>query len=536
MSRFRKITSNVLKVREKPKLDLGGVKLKLKKQGIYLKIEDLDHETFMKLKKTFTIKIPSGIPALPPQKKTLYQYARKRKYLSLPRFGVFDKCKNYKLVNQIDDNKTHKFKWKGELKPNQKIVFNHIMKNFYNEEMMDTGKAGLILKLGAGLGKSFVALALFIALGKKCMLVTHSTNMVFQWAEVIEKFAPKIKIGYWYGKKKTDGDIILSIINTVSGDKFKLDKTDYEKAEFFEMFDFIICDECQLMLSPSGEKMYRRFQSPYMLGLSATPDENAQGKDCIAWWNLGPVLDAEEIPGYQKSEVKFTGAVKMIKYNGPHQFTQTIINEKMGVTAVPQMITQLMADPYRIHAIAKEAKRLWKQGLKIFIFADRRQYLIDIKQHMEKIGVVGHVGVSDDAMKKHTTKRLVGGSTAEDMKIAEKHSDVILTTYQYMSVGKSIPKMNAIILASPRKNYNEQTIKRIFRLGSDASIERQIIDIVDWKTPMKNQWYSRKKYFNSQDYPITQVVVNWGDLVEEVGELPSVEEVSLSEEASAMFA
>ncbi len=568
MSRYRKITSKTLNVRKKAtrvrQVDLEGAKLRLKRQGIYLKLADITDEAFTKLKKVFTIKIPSGIPSLPPKSKTLYSYAFKRKYLLLPRFGVFDKCCNYDLVNQIDENVTKKWKWKGSLKGNQTIIFNYIMKNIFNESQMDLGKAGCILKLGAGLGKSFIALALMIALGKKCLLVTHSTNMVFQWAELIEKWAPGITVGYCYGKKKKDGDVVLAIINTMAGDKFKLGKTDYTKTEFFEMFDFVICDECQLMLSPSGEKMYRRIQSPYMIGLSATPAENTQGKDCIAWWNLGPVLDAEEIDGYKKSEVKFTGRVTMVKYLGPHEFTKLIVNEKMGVTAVPQMITQLMEDPYRIHIIAKHARRLQGEGYMTFIFADRRQYLLDIKEHMIKIGVKcsmleqkvkdevkNKTGVDSrlidqflrPASKPHVLKRLVGGSTREDMTIAEALSEVILTTYQYMSVGKSIPKMNAIILASPRKNYNEQTIKRIFRLGSDTSIERQIIDVVDWKTHMKNQWYSRKKYFLSQEYPIDINKVEWHSEVVEVnkikkkGEIPeaSAEEATLSEEATKIF-
>lgn len=502
----------------KKKIDVGGVDITLTPKGAHVKVSMLTNKKIHMIKKAFIIKIPSGVPSFPPTQKALYTNANKRTELVLPRFGIHEKLTNFKIINEISDTKINSFRWRGKLKPNQQIIHDHIIANVFNETKRKTGIAGCILKLGAGLGKSFIALALAITLGRKCLLVTHSTNMVFQWAELIGKWAPTLKIGYCYGKKKTDGDIIISIINTASGDQFRLDSKPYTKSEFFSLFGFVICDECQLMLNQSAEKMYRRCQSAFMMGLSATPSENAQKKDCIAWWNLGPILDAEEITGYKKSEVKFTGEVKMIKYLGPHKYTKLIVNEKLGVTSVVQMISQLMLDPYRIHIIAKEALRLQKDKYNIFIFADRRQYLNDIREYMIRLGM--RCNILEDLSKPHKVKRLVGGSTSEDMSDAEKYSQIILTTYQYMSVGKSIPKMNAIILASPRKSYNEQTIKRIFRLGSDTTIKRKIIDIVDWKTPMKNQWYMRKKYFDSQDYPILMRRLDWSDVVKEVEILP----------------
>lgn len=500
------------------KIDIDGAEITLAAKGAYIKISSLTNVKFRMIKKIFTIKIPSGIPAFPPVQKTLYQNAMKRTTIILPRFGVPEKLSNYKIVNNIADVKINTFKWIGKLKSNQRIIHDHIMKNIFNEKNRKNGTSGCILKLGAGLGKSFIALALIISLGRKCLLVTHSTNMVYQWADLISKWAPSIKIGYCYGKSKKDGDIILSIINTAAGDSFRLDGKEYTKSEFFGLFGVVVCDECQLMLSPSAERMYRRCQSMFMLGLSATPNENVKNKDCIAWWNLGPVLDAEEIPGYVKNEVKFTGEVKMIKYLGPHKYTKLIINEKVGVVSVVQMISQLMLDPYRIHVIAKEALRLQKDKYNIFIFADRRNYLEDIRNYMIRLGM--RCNLLEDLSKPHKVKRLVGGSTSADMTHAEKYSQIILTTYQYMSVGKSIPKMNAIILATPRKSYNEQTIKRIFRLGSDTNIKRKIIDIVDWKTPMKNQWYQRKKYFDLQGYPIIMRRLEWTDLAKEVEILP----------------
>jgi hypothetical protein len=101
--------------------------------------------------------------------------------------------------------------------------------------------------------------------------------------------------------------------------------------------------------------------------------------------------------------------------------------------------------------------------------------------------------------------RVTGGASAEDIQKAETDADIILTTYQYMSVGKSIPRMNAMVLATPRKTKSRQIINRIFRLGSDYSIERHIVDVVDHNTIFRSQLRFLKAYYAEKDYTIETV-------------------------------
>ena len=44
----------------------------------------------------------------------------------------------------------------------------------------------------------------------------------------------------------------------------------------------------------------------------------------------------------------------------------------------------------------------------------------------------------------------------------------------------------------------KQIINRVFRLGSDQTIERQIIDIIDMKMPIKNQHKERIKAYKER--------------------------------------
>jgi len=109
--------------------------------------------------------------------------------------------------------------------------------------------------------------------------------------------------------------------------------------------------------------------------------------------------------------------------------------------------------------------------------------------------------------------RLVGGSSEADMQNAIKTSKIIFTTYQFMGTGVSIPKLNSLILATPRKSRSRQYINRIFRLGSDYSITREIIDIVDTKVVLKSQWYKRRAYYLEQDYEISTEKYSYKDFI-----------------------
>jgi superfamily II DNA or RNA helicase len=81
--------------------------------------------------------------------------------------------------------------------------------------------------------------------------------------------------------------------------------------------------------------------------------------------------------------------------------------------------------------------------------------------------------------------------------IAEKGARIIIATFSYCGTGISIIRMSAIILASPRYSNMKQIIGRILRRGSDTSIARDVIDIVDYRTCLAHQFRIRK---NAYDY------------------------------------
>jgi predicted helicase len=79
---------------------------------------------------------------------------------------------------------------------------------------------------------------------------------------------------------------------------------------------------------------------------------------------------------------------------------------------------------------------------------------------------------------------------------------IVLTTFAFSKRGVSISHMDAIILLTPRRSDFIQIIGRILRRGSDSSIVRSIIDIVDNATVLKKQFGDRKAAYKAVGFAI----------------------------------
>lgn len=501
------------------KKDCCGVVFNVCTKGVSVKIDDIKKIKLLKpLINYFTLHVKTMTYI-----KTVHNHKIfiKKKMILFPRFGTIEylqrKCKNYILKNIIPtgEKPSVPYKWTGEFKGNQPIVVKHIMENYYNSNNVNIGNAGLILNLEAGQGKTFVATGL-IEKVKHCkvLIITHTCTILNQWYKILKSAYPNNKIGRYYGKKKESGDIIVAVINSL------MMKELYENCEktspykYFAKFGFVIIDEVHEYSAEKRKQIYNKIQSTYMLGLSATPDEKDYGIDNINTWHVGTILDASLLEGYSIKDIPFTGEVTMIKYKGHPEYTKVIMNEAIDVVSYPKTMNQICQDPYRVHIIVKAIYDLRKDGQFIFVFADRRAYLDLIAESLKKYSIQQHSMTNDTEHEKLI--KLMGGSSVNDMEHAKKKCNVILTTYQYMGTGCSIPKMDAIILATPRKKKSKQYINRIFRLGGNYNITRQIIDIVDWNTCAKNQWYMRKKYYKDKKYPIDEVEVDYTDIQNEL--------------------
>jgi superfamily II DNA or RNA helicase len=446
-----------------------------------------------------------------------------------PRFLGFNLYKSNiitNISNTIQDGESIDMKYTGKSNQNQLNIINYIMGNIYTQENLAIGKCGLTLKVLAGFGKSFIAMDLISRINQKALIIVPNTYLLKQWVELLTKYFPENTIGEYYGKTKKNGDIIVSIINSLVNETFTLKdyhnkkiKYNYNYEDFFKQFGFIILDESHIYCTDIFKVIYHRFQSSYMLGLSATPDERTNKCDLISHANIGQVLDAHKLPDFIHSDIKFSADLHLIKYNAPDEYVKIHINPTTNMVCVPQIIEDLVNDSYRNKLILNELFNLFELKLNIFVFSERRShleylynqfnYLLEEKYTEDNY----NSNLSIPELEINNNLVLYGGSSDDDIETAKNKSNIIFTTYSYSSTGVSIDKMNAVILTTPRKSKAKQIIGRIFRLNKENShIKRIIIDIIDNKSILKNQLYSRMEAYKERECNIYKKNINYNEI------------------------
>lgn len=535
--------------------------LELKKNDI---VDKYQMTGYKKLLKKFVIRYKSPIGTFYIEKKN---YTVKDNTLILPRFASEDlrKCN---IINNISncilDGHNIDFLYMGEPTYNQQIVIDYIFNNIYTESNKTKGLCGLTLNAQAGSGKTFLAMNIINKLKLKTLIIVPNTYLLNQWVELLSKFFPNNKIGQYYGKKKEDGDIIVSIINSLVNDEYIFDeviisdiicdnikcnniaKYNFEDEskpifctkhkcknmikirnqkvtknyiEFFNEFGFVILDESHIYCTDSFKIVYNRFQSTYMLGLSATPDERNNKCDIISHLNIGKVLKADDIEGYKKDNTKFNASVTLLRYNAPDEYVNTHINETTKMICVPKIIEDIVNDPYRNQLIIDQLIELFNLKLNIFVFSERRSHLehlyelfnTTIKKNSDNTNIDSNLSIPELNINNNIV--LYGNSSDDDIDTAKNNSNIIFTTYAYSSTGISINRMTALILTTPRRSKSVQIIGRIFRLNDiNNDEERIIIDLIDNKSVLKNQLYERMKAYKERDCIIQKKEINYNEI------------------------
>jgi hypothetical protein len=299
---------------------------------------------------------------------------------------------------------------------NQEAVISYLMDNIYTHSNIEKGYSSTILQMNAGYGKTYLSISLIKLINKKTFIIVPNEYLLKQWVSILESSFPKNNIGVFYGKKKTDGDIIVSIINSAL------------KYEYYDDIGFIIYDEVHMYCSNKFAKIFNIAQASKCLGITATPNQRLDKFDPVAQWALGEVIYANKIKGWDPAAVKFHTEVTRVIFNGHTKHTK-VLTSTAGVVSVPLMINQLQDDPYRNKLIIKYAVKLYNIGRNVFIFSDRRDHLINLAKILQGLKIkfdAPELNVENNTEKKvlngeKTVKgvtTLMGGSTDEDIERA----------------------------------------------------------------------------------------------------------------------
>ncbi len=402
-------------------------------------------------------------------------YTTFRDNLFFPRFLVeMDAPRRVKLPNavEIDLNQV------GALRPFQTEIVDEIMSSYFAPESAARGAAGVILKLDMGAGKSFIAMELIGRIRQKTLIVCHISNMVPQWKQNLEGWFQGVQVGELNGRVKKDGQIVVGLIQTLSKKTIKVGKVEQPAHEYFAQFGLIVFDEAHLYCSETYSKIFSNCQVRYMLGLSGTP-YNKDDSHQVILGNIGPVFDAEHLVPQVS---KFEAEVRVVQFRATRDYTEPVL--KKDRVDYQRTIDRILANPERLAAVVFHIKEV-AQTRNVFVFSDRRDYLEKIQDALSADG--------------NAMSIVAGGSNEAALEEAVLSARIIGTTYQYMSTGRSISKMNGLVFATPRKVKIEQTLGRIFRSGSSME-KRIIVDLVDMGTILVSQYRARKSIYEERGY------------------------------------
>ena len=255
---------------------------------------------------------------------------------------------------------------------------------------------------------------------------------------------------------------------------------DYD-LEIFEDFGLTIIDEVHHLGAQVFSNLFKKINTDYMCGLTATPKREDKLEKVI-YWHIGDILY------YEVAQINQNINVMLCNFSIKHNLFNIVINKRTQNAQISTMITNLTNIHERTKAIVsliinlknKESKR------KILVLSERLEHLERMKQL-----------ISDNT--NYTTSNYVGGMKDADLKISETKK-IIIATYAMAAEGLDIKTLTTLLLATPRTDVT-QAVGRILRSKHERPL---VIDIIDSHDVFKRQWQKRKSYYKKNKYEIVE--------------------------------
>ena len=524
-------------------------------KGIVIKNEDLDQTTLLRLKKlcNFSVKKKSS-PGNPSYYQKIISVKRIDGGFIVPKFVKYD----FKLTNIL---RRRPLETTCTVEPidNQKEVLEYLQHSIYNEENINKGIAGVSIKAGTGIGKSFIAYMCINILQMKTLIVVPNVEIAKQHYKLLQEHF-SCEIGQYNCKVKKDGDIVVAVVDSLMLPELKFKKKKDGKTveeivdtlKYLKKFSFVVYDEPQMYVSPKRRGIFTRASGLCTLALSATY-EDAGGMEKWIFQRAGPEYDISHIG----ETTHWNLTTKLVYYNGPNEYTKLILNSQ-GINDYNETLRMLGQDPYRNKMGLDIAREYQDRG--VYIITYHREHVELLARMLNKVNIESDTPeivniiqlvnkYYEDIIKMVNTMKTKKVLYLEVFKaiyktksldcideiydkvipyksksffwkkiegIAKQFNDtattlygksdrhdapsayktpILITTFSYGSVGISIKEKTVLILFMSEMAKQKQCVGRILRKGYDDEKERTVIDIIDNRCWIKKQLTFRKRIY-----------------------------------------
>jgi hypothetical protein len=206
--------------------------------------------------------------------------------LYIPKFYGLKKFDNIK--NTVTPNNPLNFTFNGDLRDYQKEIVNIVLPKIKKD-------GGGLLSVPTGRGKTVLGLYLATQLKCRTLIIVHKEFLMNQWNERIRQYTNCTIGKIQQNKVDIDKDIVIGMLQSIS-------MKDYD-VDIFSKFDFVIFDECHHLSSRVFSQALLKLNTPYTLGLSATPNRSDKTEK-VFYWFLGEMMYKEETPLAHKVKVE----------------------------------------------------------------------------------------------------------------------------------------------------------------------------------------------------------------------------------------
>lgn len=384
--------------------------------------------------------------------------------LYLPRFYGLEKL-GIPTKNQMNEGDDINLKFNGSLREEQNPIEDIYLKNAYE-------KGGGIISIRCGGGKTVLALHIVSVLKKKAIVIVHKDFLMTQWRDRILEFLPEARIGkIQQNTIDIEGkDIVLAMVQSLS-------MKEYDEGTF-DSFGLAIFDECHHLGAEVFSKSMSKVASKYMLGLSATP-KRKDGLTKVFEWYMGGIVYLQTKKNEDYAEVQL---IECKLSDGKYDKVEVNFRKE---PCMPKMINNICECFQRAELIRDLVKKYNKEGRNILILSDRR----------------GHLELLYNMLNGYSRGFYVGGMKPDELRESQE-KEIILATFSMASEGMDIPKLNTVILASPKSDI-EQSVGRIFR--QKASVRKfhpLIIDIQDNFSMFQKQCEKRIIFYRKSNFTL----------------------------------
>lgn len=408
-----------------------------------------------------------------------YIHSKKKQFIQIyeesdsgfivPRFWFSEHIKEeeYENLHGQDQNIISTLSFKSELREEQREICSDVLNSLQQEN-------GLILSLPCGFGKTVISIYIFTMLRRKTLVIVNKSFLMDQWKERLEQFTD-CKIGsIRQNVIDVEGkDIVIGMLQSICS-------RDYEES-IFQGFDFVIVDEVHNIATEKFSKSLLKLKCKYSLGLSATPNR----KDGLSF--VYQLFLGKKVLSHNTNEKK-----KVILRNVSYR------NMCTGENPLFEMV-KLRSGDLNLSAIITNVCSSVSRNMFVLELIPREtiRYTLILSSRISQLTFL-----HDEFKKKYPDKTCslyIGKMKKEQLNISSR-ADVIFSTYEMVSEGFDLPKLNCIVFASSRTNI-EQSVGRILR-NNNPQVLPLIIDICDYDIPVFISQQRKRNKFYKEKYTV----------------------------------